>query len=655
MNRYIRAAERIWLLVNVHDEKEWGEYLVCWNKDRIELYEDYVIPGKEWLLGRKHLAHSIPRLRVATRLSVFSYVDMSFSLVCAAEGDNKLLKSHRTTVFVMRCSTRSRSIDWIWSLWRFLGGVFPAQLDVHVPVLGTKISLDVPRYDIVEDREGFRNLTPDRIIELCEDALRNISSYSDLMNAGMKRGARLALAWRHGMNLEWAWLKEDIHGRLRDWAGIFGWALQQRGSSVQLELRLASHSQSKLKLTSGSMIHEPDAIEGYLYQIRPNSQSRTAVYVSTHSGNLFTMTHWHAFPPSVPELRPNTGGMNRPRAQNELRRGSDQVLHANGFLDLRDILSVRKALAPLAPSQKIATLDPSELGGPILVDVDHDDDLRDVFGQDATGIVEDELSGQEDETVRMKKSFEIVMRTGAVIRFELPNSAHEWITRLRTLVRYWAHHHRQNARTEMDLEHFNAGKPRFEKIKRSRPQASRIYSGTLPDVQEVSRRLSTFWSWCVLAPCRPLIKSGKLFAKTKPRAHYKHTFMTLTAGHIATFSITAAQSCFHQRSRVINLVNSYVYSGLFAASDATPRIDDAFSPRLYQDGLESDDSDVDTIFVVRYHLYHGEPQPRGGPHAAERSSFGPPPPPRSTLERDAWCWAINTEVERIERSRNEVS
>ncbi len=107
--------------------------------------------------------------------------------------------------------------------------------------------------------------------------------------------------------------------------------------------------------------------------------------------------------------------------QNELLRGAEQVLHANGFIDLRDIITVRMAIGTLAPSYRGASLNDSDLGGPRLIDVDHDDDLKAVLGQDADTNAEVEWPGQEDETIRVRRSFEMVMKNGAIIRLEVCN------------------------------------------------------------------------------------------------------------------------------------------------------------------------------------------------------------------------------------------
>ena len=181
---------------------------------------------------------------------------------------------------------------------------------------------------------------------------------------------------------------------------------------------------------NGSVINEPPAIEGYLYRIRPNSQARSNAYLSTHNSNLFTLTYRHASPPAVPNLRPDVESTNGSDTdamknaidpQNELFRGSEQVLHANGFIDLRDIVTVRMAIGTSAPSHRGAPLNDSELGGPRLVDIDHDNDLRAMLDQGAGTGAEGEWPEEEDEAMRVRRSFEMVMRTGTIIRLEVGN------------------------------------------------------------------------------------------------------------------------------------------------------------------------------------------------------------------------------------------
>jgi hypothetical protein len=109
----------------------------------------------------------------------------------------------------------------------------------------------------------------------------------------------------------------------------------------------------------------------------------------------------------------------------------------------------------------------------------------------------------------------------------------------------------------------------------------------------------------------------------------------------------------------INLSHAYVVSGCFAAQ-ALPS--DQYDPnkpvlaRRYADGLEADDTEEDTLFVLWY-----RPQPLGEGLKQQDGSVVTSSPAlsakkktvvfrtRSKLERDTWVWAINMEIERLVR------
>lgn len=137
----------------------------------------------------------------------------------------------------------------------------------------------------------------------------------------------------------------------------------------------------------------------------------------------------------------------------------------------------------------------------------------------------------------------------------------------------------------------------------------------------------------------------------------RHTQLILVSGHLAEYHISGT-SLYYRRGRVIHLLDAYVCSGYLAAlrlpegqynPDAPPL------PRRYQDGLESDDLDEDTLFMVWWYtgganLKH-VPENILPPLAAKRrvSVYRT----RSKLERDAWVWAIKVEVEKTVRADRE--
>ena len=132
-------------------------------------------------------------------------------------------------------------------------------------------------------------------------------------------------------------------------------------------------------------------------------------------------------------------------------------------------------------------------------------------------------------------------------------------------------------------------------------------------------------------------------------------------------------SLYYQKRKTINLIDAYVCSGYFAAQALPPgqfRPDMPVTARRYADGLETDDPEEDTLFMLWYHPHPvGAGDDAGAQVPAMRVGKGPVrsaviPPlsgkrkvalfrTRSKLERDAWCWALNTEIEKVARDNSQ--
>lgn len=69
---------------------------------------------------------------------------------------------------------------------------------------------------------------------------------------------------------------------------------------THLEIRIGEHRPTTVTLEDGTRLTEPPAVEGYVYRIKPNSQTRTQVYISTHGGCLFLCHPSRAHPPRPP-------------------------------------------------------------------------------------------------------------------------------------------------------------------------------------------------------------------------------------------------------------------------------------------------------------------------------------------------------------------
>ena len=176
----------------------------------------------------------------------------------------------------------------------------------------------------------------------------------------------------------------------------------------------------------GTRIDEPPGVEGYLDMIKPNSQARQQVYLATHDGNLFYLSPSYAYPPSPPGLHssrehPTAGGPTL--HQLEVQRGVMQILNSFGINDLREILVVRRAFQNIPQATHQEPLPKT------------DEALEQMWTQSGP-----ELSRSDDEDqggdeaitrtgnrpyLRMRRSFELLLRTGRIIRFEVRFSLRE--------------------------------------------------------------------------------------------------------------------------------------------------------------------------------------------------------------------------------------
>ncbi|KAI0304331.1 Pleckstrin homology domain-containing protein [Multifurca ochricompacta] len=640
---------------NMQNE-DWAEFMVVWRNDRLELYNNYTFPCRERFAGHKHLAFVVPLKSVQTKLSLFSFTDMSFCIVCPPAslhaGVKTLLPFQRetgTNVFVFKARCRSRAIDWIWRLWQEMGGKFPSFIEVRSPILDTRLKIDIP-----EDLDNSI-FSRDNLITLCMRGLSAIQDWDTIIKKRLAEGAHMELAWRLDTNLDWVWWLDDLYGNPRTWAALAGLAFNQAGRAAHLEVRLAEHMASQLHIKDSHRLPEPPAIEGYVSRVRPASGGREEVYLTVHNGLLFTLVPVNAHAPNPPGVVPVPYDSDQDTRdalhKEEVRRGAEQVLAARSVMDLRAIIEVRRAFGPVfLPTQRVRNTARSDREDEHLdIEVAHEEsDNRDVGGD--VGLTGDIV------TMRMRRCFELVTKTGHVIRFETWSAkvAIEWIERLHALIRYWNLRHIVDTRQEMDVVHFATGRPRITPH-RLRHEGEKLHPTEPPSNPAVALPyLSSMYHWCVYGGCRPITKSGRLYVRRGLRGRYKLVQLLLVAGKLVQFHIKPKSVHFQRRGNLVPLLDGYVLSGVIAAQ-ALPKgqynPNNPVTPRRYADGLESDDSEENTIFIV-YYVPNRMAQAEKIPSlnvAKKMMVFRC----RSRVERDVWCWAVNTEIERLIRERRD--
>ncbi|KAF5389237.1 hypothetical protein D9757_003483 [Collybiopsis confluens] len=617
-----------------------------WRKDYLEIYENYDIGMKEWFTQHKKLAFIIPLKDSRTRLSLYSFVDLTFCVTCSPTSRRfnpvKAKWSIHSSkeglnIFIFNVKTRSRAFDWIWRLWRFLSGILPPIVEIGVPRLDTKLKIDMPNIDNIQTYKVF---SKDNLIALSTQSLRAVSDWNFLVERQLAAGNTLQLCWRQGSYLDWIWLDDDVQGQPRDWAVLCGLALKQLSAPVQLELRMAEHRYAFVHLKDRSRFYEPPAIEGYVDRIKPNTNTKQSLYLVTHEGNLYVLHPSNPHPPMPFGAAPEPVGPGVDYAQelqmSEVRRGIRQLSDATGVVDLRSILAVRRAEHPV-------------------MQITHDIKV----------VTEERKEEEEERRPRLNNRAYSCM-------FNL-----EWITKLQALVKYWKRKHRNDAKEEMRL------------AQTVRPLVtpyihSEVYKATYaePPVDPTSPlpALGSLFNWCALDGCKPVIKSGKVFMKKGLHSQYWLMDLVLVPEHLLQFRITP-KSVLHASTRTkIHLADAYVCSGFLAAQMLPPGQFNPSAnsvPRKYQDGLETDDPEEDRLFVI---LYRKTPSPVGEEdttasgtdssanissvsHPAKTTEPGIAPlnakrkiaifRTRSRLERDAWCWALKSSIEKVVRARKD--
>ncbi len=128
----------------------------------------------------------------------------------------------------------------------------------------------------------------------------------------------------------------------------------------------------------------------------------------------------------------------------------------------------------------------------------------------------------------------------------------------------------------------------------------------------------------------------------------------LVTGQLVRFHIRPQSTHYRRQGKVISLLDAYILSGVLAAR-ALPKgqynPNNPITPRRYADGLESDDTEENMLFVVFY-------VPRKVAQAGKVPSLNAAKKMmvfrcRSRVERDVGCWALNTEIEKLAREKRD--
>lgn len=695
--------------------EKWSEFMVVCRESHedeedaslaLQMYKTRVIPATNQTKTKKRPKHQVVLNPKQVKVNLFSALDKTVVVWYPY--------SQGTKMFFLRPRSGTDAVEWYHFLRNVLGWHRAQTLQVNIPDLRVSLRLDNPfdklqaSRDLAEAAEGDENALKKvleeeqaiakHIVDRCMEMLAKTGDWDDVLSA-WARNDSIGLAWKRYDRLEW------IHGVNE--RKMYGTIAMQK--THELELRQKIHYPMNVRSRKGKLLQEPAPIEGFL--IRLTSQKGRdqklgklffkRLYFTTHNQYLLFLRPAKAQPPPPPKMPmsetskvpsakqiahkipliyavnpfpmdKSTISWLQPRvlpadeiedhdrdAYDEAERNVSALLDCDGFINLCDVVKVRKVHRGATPAD--AQMDEGS-------DVDFDAEVEDTHRDDGK-------TNEFDDD----RTFELVMRNGLVVRLQAFNKATkiEWMKRLRDLVKYWT------CRVSADMALYQS--VRQENIRAlgidERTEAS---VGSFAHKWEVRRSFASpeLYNMCGISACRSIHMSGDLFRKPRRHATFTRCHVILSHGHLLIFQDTLRkatgkklQHIHHERIASIDLKDCYLYAGLITENDLLyqNRTFDANMPgnhalpRIYlEDGWTSTDEDAMTCFVI----WHGQRKGwfrsskeqddvrEGEAKAGKRqklkrvSQLGVPGRSivfraRSRAERDHWVLAIGVEIEKL--------
>lgn len=268
--------------------------------------------------GYKRLCYIVPLSPARSHMSIFNEIDMTICLTTSADRlsadmehvlsskatrstsmvsrvkeskQAKWLRSGKkgTHIFVMKIAERSRASDWLWEIWRELGGELPGRIDIAIPTFSTTVRLALPQDDdMVGSRATCQAFSPANTVKTSYEMMSEAIDVEDLIHQRSEGSGELdmRLVWKSvDGNLDWVCWDTTTQGKKRDWALLSGVARQQAlAQPAVLQIRQANHRARSLRLEDGSVLEDPQGVEGYLIRHTGGAAAKEQIYLSIHDG-----------------------------------------------------------------------------------------------------------------------------------------------------------------------------------------------------------------------------------------------------------------------------------------------------------------------------------------------------------------------------------
>ena len=685
--------------------EKWREYMVVVRQShedgsdfRLQMYKTRVIPAVDDGRVRRRCHHEIRLSRKNTKVNLFSSLDKTVVLW------HPYRKG--TRFFIMRPRSVAHSVEWYTFLRDILGWSRSTILVVNVPDLNITLRLENPFQEleatrdaaqVAENEEDILKKTMQeeqavagRVIERCTKILQSDPEWSNVLDEWTRK-EKMGLAWKRYDRLEW------VHGVYEQ--KMYGSMAMLK--THELELRPKQHYATTATGRKGIVHEEPPPIEGFLVRLtsqrgvhqRLGKMFFKRLYFTTQNQYLIFCRPARTTPPHPPRLA-DGGNTDVPsaseivaqtplmydiepyaledgeiswlksgnrsfvmrhdqQAYEEAQRNIDNLTKCDGSINMCRIVRVRNVVWGATPVDD---------------DLDEGDDVN--FHEEVSDSHQDDGTTDHIDDVRI---FELLLDNGLIIRLQAYNeeTKHEWIKRLRALVKYW------NLRISADMNLYKAVRQmNLEQLKIDEEMEAVI--GQFARKWEVSKTEASpqLYHMCGIGNCRTITMSGVLYRKPRLHATFLRCGVILTNGKLMIFQASLRKRTgkevphIHQdHQHTIELQDCYVYSGLITEDDLLYQNQTFDSnhpgmhalPRVYlEDGWTSRDEDTMTCFV----LWHGlkksffraqEEQEGGGTtqRLMQVSRLGVPGRSmvfkcRSRAERDHWVMNIGREIDRLQ-------
>ena len=579
--------------------EKWREFIVVCRRTTepqsgpelvLRMETTRVIPVLENARSPKKPAHEIPLSPKTARINMYSSLDKTIVIWAPYKKD--------TRIYLFRPKSFASSVEWYTFLHKALGWKRSPSVTVHVPDLNMTVEIEKPFEELKisndaahsEDVDGTGRAKAKReaegqaaqlIIDRSLEMLKN-SPAEDVLKSWVQHEDRIGLAWKRYDRLEW------VHGANEE--RMYGSIAMSQTHDLELRPKTHYPTQARQVPHQSQPVEEPPAVEGFLVRLtsqqgrgkRFGRQFSKRLYYSTHNQYFCFSTPGQVVPPKPPNLSRTRSGQMPTTA--EIAEKTPLVYMVDPYpLGNGQISWLSGPESGRRKEYDLEAYEESERTVKALMDADGYINLCHVVrvhrsregtsappaqGDGARDSLDSEDTPSEDETqpAHDQATFELTMRNGLAVRLQAysKEARQEWVKRLRAIARYW----RMRLADDMLL---------YQTVRQTNLQHLDIdegmeaYLGQYAHKWEVARAVASpeLFHVCGISCCRAVTMAGVLYYKPRLHGTFKKCNALLVHGRLLLFQATLRSRSgkeiphiHHERQEVVDLRDTYVYSGL---------------------------------------------------------------------------------------------